>query len=136
MDMKIDIEQASTFTATLTTEAVRDVLARADLQAEAIDLCVTPEADTDWMASALHADGSPAPEWLALEGRIFNALPQFGAPGCAALPLGLDLAWTSGRVTPGQRVLLLGMETTKWIYAAMVVDWDVQPASTEHRGQP
>jgi 3-oxoacyl-[acyl-carrier-protein] synthase III len=136
LDMVIDIEQASTFTATLTTEAVRDVLSRTGLEAESIDLCVTPEADTDWMRNALCADGSPAPEWLVLEGRIFNALPELGAPGCAALPLGLDLAWTTGRVTPGQRVLLLAMETTKWIYAAMVVDWTAPYRPSQRRNQP
>ncbi len=136
LDMLIDIEQASTFTATLTTEAVRDVLARTGLRAESIDVCVTPEADTDWMSDALRADGSPAPEWLALEGRVFNALPELGAPGCAALPLGLDLAWRTGRVTPGQRVLLLAMETTKWIYAAMVVDWTAALPAAERRADP
>jgi 3-oxoacyl-[acyl-carrier-protein] synthase-3 len=133
LDMVIDIEQASTFTATLTTEAVRDVLASTGLGAEEIDVCVTPEADTEWMANAMHGDGSPAPEWTALEGRIFNALPELGAPGCAALPLGLDLAWTSGHVTPGQRVLLLAMETTKWIYAALVADWTAELPSAERR---
>jgi 3-oxoacyl-[acyl-carrier-protein] synthase-3 len=136
MDMKIDIEQASTFTATLTVEGVRDVIARTGLPPESIDLCVTPEADTDWMTSALDG-GTTAPEWEALEGKVFNALPEVGAPGCAALPLALDRAWTSGRLVPGNRVLLLGMETTKWIYAAMIADWDAElPDVPESPGMP
>ena len=87
---------------------------------------VTPEADTEWMATAaaaVDAGSADAESWTAFQGKIFNALPMIGAPGSAALPLGLDRAWTTGVVKPGTRALLLGMETTKWIYAGAIVGW-------------
>jgi 3-oxoacyl-[acyl-carrier-protein] synthase III len=127
IELRIDIAEASTFTATLMTEALADVLEATGTPAEEIDLLVTPEADTEWMVSALTDRGMPPETWAALAPKIVNALPRIGAPGCAALPLGLDEAWRSGRIAPGQRLLLLGMETTKWIYAGLVVDWTAPP---------
>jgi 3-oxoacyl-[acyl-carrier-protein] synthase-3 len=130
LDLYIDIEQASSFTATLTTTGLQDVLERTGVSPESVDVLVTPEADTEWMANAAAAGGADAEIWSAFEHKIFNALPIVGAPGSAALPLGLDRAWTTGLLQPGRRALLLGMETTKWIYAGMVVDWTAAtPAS-------
>lgn len=123
VDLRIDIEAASTFTATLTLEGLGATLRCAELTADAIDHVVTPEADTGWMAAAIAGDATLAGGWAPLAGKVRNALPAVGAPGCAALPLGLDSAWTAGQIQPGERVMLLGMETTKWIYAGMVLDW-------------
>lgn len=123
LDLYIDIEQASSYTATLTTTGLRDVLEQTGVSADTVDLLVTPEADTEWMATAAAAGGADAEMWSAFEHKIFNALPTVGAPGCAALPLGLDRAWTTGLLQPGSRALILGLETTKWIYAGLVVDW-------------
>lgn len=136
VDLWIDIEQATTFTATLTIEGIADALRTTGVDVESIDHLVTPEADTEWMARALAGDPALAESWAALAGKVYNALPLVGAPGCAALPLGLDHAWTSGVLKEGDRLLLLGMETTKWIYAGMVVDWTAAPppASSEAKG--
>ncbi|MGI8945836.1 MAG: 3-oxoacyl-ACP synthase III family protein [Thermoleophilaceae bacterium] len=123
VDLHIDIEQANSYTATLTIEALADLLATTGVSADSIDLLVTPEADTEWMAEAFAEAGDQASAWRTLEGKVYNALPEIGAPGCAALPLGLDRAWVEGRLAPGRRVMLLGMETTKWIYAGMIFDW-------------
>jgi 3-oxoacyl-[acyl-carrier-protein] synthase-3 len=46
-----------------------------------------------------------------------------GAVGCAAVPLFLDEGWRSGKVKPGQRIMLVGIEATKWIYAGIVMNW-------------
>lgn len=134
MDLKIDIPQATTFTATLMFEGMRDALRTTGVSADSIDLLVTPEADADWMVEATGQGADVPAEWEVLGGKIYNVLPESGAPGCAALPLGLERAWTTGRLLPGDRVLLLGMETTKWIYAGMVVDWTAPPlAAAEAR---
>ena len=137
-ELLIDLEQASTFTATLTTEALRDLLATTGLRAEQIDHCITPEADTEWMTEALSENQAGSEEWAALASNVRNSLPEVGAPGSAALPLGLDRAWVSGQLRPGDCVALLAMETTKWIYAAMAVRWtapaprSVAPAGADH----
>jgi 3-oxoacyl-[acyl-carrier-protein] synthase-3 len=130
MELVIDVAQASSYTATLMTDALADLLGRTGIAAEEIDLLVTPEADSGWMVNAISDRDAPPESWAALQPKIYNALSTVGAPGCAALPIGLDRAWTTGRIGPGQRLLLLGMETTKWIYAGMVIDWTAPtPAS-------
>jgi 3-oxoacyl-[acyl-carrier-protein] synthase-3 len=134
VDLYIDIEQASSYTATLTIEALSDLLDTTAVSPDSIDLLVTPEADTEWMAEAFGEAGDRAAAWTALQSKVFNALPEIGAPGCAALPLGLDRAWSQGRLQPGQRVMLLGMETTKWIYAGMIVDWTASFPNGRHKG--
>ena len=84
----------------------------------------SPDHRRDHQHQLCEGKGCPdAGPWTAFQGKIFNALPMIGAPGSAALPLGLDRAWTTGVVKPGTRALLLGMETTKWIYAGAIVDW-------------
>lgn len=125
VDLRIDIQAASTFTATLTLEGIADTLNTAGLDADAIDHLVTPEADTDWMTAAFDDNPALARNWAPLVEKVRNALPEIGAPGCAALPLALDRASAAGQLKAGQRVMLLGMETTKWIYAGMVLDWTI-----------
>jgi 3-oxoacyl-[acyl-carrier-protein] synthase-3 len=60
---------------------------------------------------------------VTLEGKIYENLTEVGATGSAAVPLALDDAWRKGRLAPGDKVMLLAIETSKWIYAGMVVDW-------------
>src|SRR3978361_1603230 len=105
------------------TAGTADLLGRRGSAAEEIDLLVTPEADSGWMVNAISDRDAPPESWAALQPKIYNALSTVGAPGCAALPIGLDRAWTTGRIGPGQRLLLLGMETRELIDAGMLIDW-------------
>ena len=58
-------------------------------------------------------------------------LADTGACGSAAVPLFLDHAWRSGMIEVGQRVSLIGVEATKWIWAGITLDWTAPaPAST------
>jgi 3-oxoacyl-[acyl-carrier-protein] synthase-3 len=82
-----------------------------------------PEGNVGWMLDALKASGLRTTEWVALEGKIFDNLAMTGAVGCAAVPLFLDEGWRSGKVKPGQRIMLVGIEATKWIYAGIVMNW-------------
>ena len=83
------------------TEALCDVLARSGVSAEAIDVCIIPEGNAGYMVEELKEAGLLTPEWLALEGKIFENLALVGATGSAAVPLALDYAWKTGRVKPG-----------------------------------
>ena len=46
-----------------------------------------------------------------------------GATGSAAVPLALDDAWKKDRVKPGDKVMVLAIETSKWKYAGAVMSW-------------
>ena len=87
------------------------------MEATSIDHCLIPEGNVGWMLDSLRDEGLFTPEWQAMEGKIFDNLAQTGACGCAAVPLFLDHAWKNGLIKPGERVLLIGVEATKWIYA-------------------
>ncbi|SDU39624.1 3-oxoacyl-ACP synthase III family protein [Jiangella alkaliphila] len=126
VDLRVDVVGAGDFTPVMVTKALADSLAAADLAAEDADWCLIPEGNVGWMLDSLNEAGLLTPEWLALQGRIFDDLAQTGACGCAAVPLFLDHAWRTGMVKPGQKVLLIGVEATKWIYAGIACDWTAE----------
>ena len=91
------------------------------------------------MTDELREAGLLTPEWTALEGRIFENLSLVGATGSAAVPLAVDHGWKTGKLVPGQIVMLLAIETSKWKYGGWVFPWTAAPvaeaASTESTGQ-
>ena len=123
IDLQVDVLGAGDFTPQMVVEALRDTLARSGVGADSIDLCLIPEGNVGWMLDSLREHGLETSDWVALEGKVFDNLAQMGAVGCAAVPLFLDHAWRHGMVRPGDRVMLIGVESTKWIYAGMVLDW-------------
>jgi 3-oxoacyl-[acyl-carrier-protein] synthase-3 len=123
VDLQVDVVESGKFTPHMITEALADVLRRSGTSAESIDLCLLPEGNVGWMVDELRQAGLLTPEWVALEGKIFDNLAMTGATGCAAVPLFLDQAWRTGLVKPGNRIMLVGLENTKWIYAGVVLDW-------------
>lgn len=123
VDLRVDVVGAGDFTPVMVAEALSDTLAAGSLAAADADWCLIPEGNVGWMLDSMREAGILTPEWQALEGRIFDNLAQTGACGCAAVPLFLDHAWRTGMIKPGQRVVLIGVEATKWIYAGIVCDW-------------
>lgn len=123
VDLKVDVVGAGDFTPVMVTQALTDTLTRSDVSADSIDWCLIPEGNVGWMLDSLREAGLLTPEWVAMEGKIFDNLAMTGACGCAAVPLFLDHAWREGMIKPGQRVMLMGVEATKWIYAGIVCDW-------------
>lgn len=123
VDLRVDAVGAGDFTPYMVTGALSDTLAATGVDVESIDHCLIPEGNVAWMLDSLKEAGLLTPEWVALDGKIFDNLAQMGACGCAAVPLFLDHAWKTGLINPGQRVMLMGVEATKWIYAGMVLDW-------------
>ncbi|WP_158884516.1 3-oxoacyl-ACP synthase III family protein [Amycolatopsis anabasis] len=122
VELKVDVVGAGDFTPVLVTEAIAATLRATGLPANAVDACVLPEGNVNWMLDSLTGAGLDTGDWRALEGRILDSLPTMGAVGSAAVPLFLDEARRSGRVKPGHRVLLIGLEATKWIYAGALLD--------------
>ena len=99
--LKVSILKSARFTPYVLTEALADLVRRSGVAAEAIDLCIIPEGNAGYMTDELKAAGLLTPEWVALEGRIFENLALVGATGSAALPLAVDYA--SNRAPPDRR---------------------------------
>lgn len=123
VDLRVDVVGAGDFTPIMVTEALADCLERSGVSADSIDHCLIPEGNVGWMLDSLREAGLMTPEWEAMEGKVFDNLSQTGAVGCAAVPLFLDHGWRTGLVGRGDRVLMIGVEATKWIYAGIVCDW-------------
>jgi 3-oxoacyl-[acyl-carrier-protein] synthase-3 len=123
VDLQVDVVESGRFTPFVLTEALTELLAGSGIAAEEIDICIIPEGNAGYMVEELKEAGLLTPEWIALEGKIFENLTEVGATGSAAVPLALDNAWRTGKVSPGDRVMLLAIETSKWKYAGMILDW-------------
>jgi 3-oxoacyl-[acyl-carrier-protein] synthase-3 len=97
VELRVDVVASGKFTPHVLTEALREVLRQSGVTAESVDLCVIPEGNAGYMTEELRAAGLLTPEWLALEGKIFENLALVGATGSAAAPLALDRStvWSS-----------------------------------------
>jgi len=126
VDLRVDVVGAGDFTPQMVVEAIADTLASSRVDVDSVDLCLVPEGNVGWMLDSLAEQGLDTGAWKALDGKIIDSLSFMGAVGCAAVPLFLDDAWRKGQIKPGNRVMLVGVESTKWIYAGILVDWTVQ----------
>jgi 3-oxoacyl-[acyl-carrier-protein] synthase-3 len=127
VELRVDVIESGRFTPYVLAEALADVLKKSGAAADSIDLCVIPEGNAGYITDELKAAGLLTPEWLALQGKIFENLSLVGATGSAAVPIALDYAWTTGKLKAGHRVMLLAIETSKWKYAGMVFPWTAGP---------
>jgi 3-oxoacyl-[acyl-carrier-protein] synthase-3 len=123
VDLKVDVIESGRFTPYVLTEALAEVLRRSGMTAQEIDVCIIPEGNAGYMVEELEEAGLLTPEWVELQDRIIENLALVGATGSAAVPVALDHAWRTGKVKPGDRVMLLAIETSKWKYAGMVLTW-------------
>lgn len=127
VEMRVDVVESGKFTPYVLTEGMRETVVRAGISADAVDVCIIPEGNAAYMADELREAGLLTPEWTVLEGRIFENLSLVGATGSAAIPLAVDYGWKTGKLVPGQIVMLLAIETSKWIYAGWVFPWTADP---------
>jgi 3-oxoacyl-[acyl-carrier-protein] synthase III len=127
VELKVDVVASGEVTPHVLTEALADVLQASGITADEVDVCVIPEGNAGYMVEELKQAGLLTPEWLALEGKIFENLTDVGATGSAAVPLALDVAWKTGRLKPGDRVMILAIETSKWKYAGSMLTWTAAP---------
>ena len=123
VDLKVDVVESGRFTPYVLTEALTKVLSRSGVAADAIDVCVIPEGNAGYMVEELEEAGLLTPEWVAIQDKIFENLALVGATGSAAVPIALDYGWKTGAINPGDLVMLLAIETSKWKYAGMVFPW-------------
>ncbi len=136
IDLRVDVVESGRFTPYVLTEGMRDTVLRAGISADAVDVCIIPEGNAEYMTDELREAGLLTPEWTALEGKIFENLSLVGATGSAAVPLAVDYGWKSGKLVPGQVVMLLAIETSKWIYGGWVFPWTAAPVDAAAAAQP
>jgi len=127
VELKVDVVASGEVTPYVLTEGLSDVLRASGVSADDVDVCIIPEGNAGYMVEELRQAGLLTPEWVALEGKIFENLAEVGATGSAAVPLAMDEAWKKGHVKPGDCVMILAIETSKWKYAGSVLTWTAPP---------
>ena len=134
VDLRVDVVESGRFTPYVLTEGMKETLERSGVAAEAVDMCVIPEGNASYMTDELREAGLLTPEWTALEPKIFENLALVGATGSAAVPIAVDYAWKTGALEPGDMVMLLAIETSKWKYGGMVLPWTAAPVPAGKEG--
>jgi 3-oxoacyl-[acyl-carrier-protein] synthase III len=122
-DLRLDVVESARFGPRVFVEGLADLLAHTGLALADVDACVVPEGNAGYFSSELEEAGLSAADWKLLETCMVENLSDVGATGSAAVPLALDDAWTSGRIQAGDRVLLLAIETSRWIYSGAGLVW-------------
>ncbi|WP_203453465.1 3-oxoacyl-ACP synthase III family protein [Jiangella aurantiaca] len=128
--LKVDVVAAGHFAPALVAEAIGETLAASGAGADEIDVCVVPEGTSGWMREAMTEGAVERDEWTKITGEFVDSLSRRGALGCAGPLVCLDDAARAGQLRPGQRVLLVGIESSKWVHAGVLIDWQ-HPTSTE-----
>lgn len=123
VELKVDVVESGRFTPYVLTEGLAATLQATGTKADEIDYCLIPEGNAGYMTEELEAAGLLTSEWVALAPKILENLALVGATGSAAVPLALDYSWKSGAIKQGDMVMLLAIETSKWIYAGTVFPW-------------
>lgn len=123
VELKVDVVESGRFTPYVLTEGLIRCVEAAGIAADDVDVCVIPEGNASYMTDELKEADLLTPEWLAIESKIVENLALVGATGSAAVPLAIDAAATTGDISPGDLVMVLAIETSKWKYAGTVVRW-------------
>lgn len=121
--LTVDMVAAGRFAPVLVADAIGETLARCGAAPDTVDVCVVPEGNAAWMRGALAGADLTRNEWQRVGGEFVDSLHRRGALGSAGPLVCLDDAWRDGRLKPGQRALLVGIEASKWLHAGVLVDW-------------
>ncbi|MET9905549.1 3-oxoacyl-[acyl-carrier-protein] synthase III C-terminal domain-containing protein [Streptomyces sp. NPDC006476] len=124
MDIRLDITGTAAFGPRVFVEGLRDMLDRSGLALDRIDACVLPEGNAEYFSREFEEAGLSAQDHAALQKCVVENLADVGATGSAAVPLALDAGWTAGRITPGDTVLLLAIEASRYLYAGLTLTWE------------
>jgi len=120
-ELRLDVTASARLAPELLVEGLDAVLHATGLRPQDIDVCVLPEGNAGYLVEEMEASGLDTGRWRGIRDRVAENLAEAGATGSAAVPTALGLAWTSGRIRPGQVVLLLALETSKWMYAGVAL---------------
>jgi 3-oxoacyl-[acyl-carrier-protein] synthase III len=124
MDIRLDIPGTAQFGPRVFVEGIHDMLRRSRLTLADIDACVLPEGNAEYFSSEYGTAGLSEPDQALLSKNIVENLTDVGATGSAAVPLALDAGWAQGRVNPGDTVMLLAIEASRYLYAGLTLTWE------------
>lgn len=124
MDIRLDIPGTAEVGPRVFVEALKDMLGRSGLAMSDIDACVLPEGNAEYFSSEFEAVGLNTEDHAALQKNIVENLTDVGATGSAAVPLALDAGWVEGRIRPGDTVMLLAIEASRYLYAGLTLGWE------------
>lgn len=137
IDLQLDIRATAEVGPRVFTEGLTDMLTRSGLSLSEIDACVLPEGNAEYFSREMEDAGLTSEDFDLLQSRIVENLADVAATGSAAVPLALNDAWEKGRVSPGDRVMLLAIEASRFLYAGLTLTWEApfpsvkEPARTE-----
>jgi 3-oxoacyl-[acyl-carrier-protein] synthase-3 len=123
IQMKVDVAGTTEFSPRVFVRAIKEMAEKEGRSLGEFDSIVLPEGNADYFADEYEAAGLSAEDTQALDGRIVENLADVGATGSAAVPLSLDDGWTSGRIRPGDRIVLLGIEASRYVYTGLSLTW-------------
>ncbi|WP_206312948.1 3-oxoacyl-[acyl-carrier-protein] synthase III C-terminal domain-containing protein [Streptomyces sp. JB150] len=123
IQMKIDVPGTSTFGPQVFVRAIREMARKDGRALGEFDAIVLPEGNAEYFADEFASAGLSQEDIETLDGRIVENLAEVGATGSAAVPLSLDAGWTSGRIGPGDRIVLLGIEASRYVYTGLSLTW-------------
>lgn len=121
--MKVDFSSSSRYTAEILHEGLHDTLRHAGVSANEIDCCIIPEGNTGYLRDDLEQSGYLSEAWEVLEERVADNLQYVGNTGSPAVLLAWEHAVNEGRIKEGDLVMLLAIESSKWLFAGTVLRW-------------
>ncbi|MFE1346640.1 3-oxoacyl-ACP synthase III family protein [Streptomyces sp. NPDC058757] len=126
MDIRLDINGTAEFGPRVFVEGLRDMLERSGLTVSDLDACVLPEGNAEYFSREFEEAGLPKEDYAELQKKIVENLDAVGATGSAAVPLALDEGWRTGRIRPGDTVMLLAIEASRYLYAGLTLTWEAE----------
>ncbi|MUN39381.1 ketoacyl-ACP synthase III [Actinomadura sp. NEAU-AAG5] len=124
MEIRLDIQGTTKFGPHVFVTGLRDMLGRSGLSVADIDACVLPEGNAEYFSGEFDAAGLSPTDGARLKKIIVENLADVGATGSPAVPLALDAGWRKGTVRPGDTVLLLAIEASRYVYAGLTLTWE------------
>ncbi|PSL02365.1 3-oxoacyl-[acyl-carrier-protein] synthase-3 [Haloactinopolyspora alba] len=129
--ISVDVVAAGHLAPALVADAIGDTLTACDAGPEQVDVCVVPEGNSGWMREAMGEGAVERDEWSKITGEFADSLSRRGALGCAGPLVCLDDAARAGRIPAGARVLIVGIESSKWVHAGVLADWGATSGTSD-----
>ncbi|ROO52001.1 3-oxoacyl-[acyl-carrier-protein] synthase-3 [Micromonospora sp. Llam0] len=123
MDIQLDASGVAGLGPQVFVTALRDMLDRTGWQLSDIDAFVLPEGNAEYFSSELAAAGMSRQDHELVQRRVVENLADVAATGSPAVLLALDAGVAQGRIRPGDTVLLLAIEASRYVYAGLSLRW-------------
>lgn len=123
MDIKLDAVGVAKYGPRVFVSALGDLLARSGLRLPDVDALVLPEGNAEYFSREFEEAGLSRADYDELQSKIVENLTDVGATGSPAVLLALDDGVHTGRIRPGDNVLLLAIEASRYVYAGLSLRW-------------